>query len=94
MSRSHSLSILARALLIAALALSSAAAFAQATADWNPEGQDWTAVQAGDAASFAPCPAFACNCNRQSQFNCNGGCIAATIMGCGPGGGLPCNGCK
>lgn len=94
MFRSRSLTIAAQLLLIVSLALCSAAAFAQSAASWSPEGQDWTAIQTDGSTAFAPCPTFACNCNQQTQANCTGACIAATVTGCGPGGGFPCNGCR
>ena len=84
-----------KASLIAALSFSFIMGFAQTGGALDQSAPQWTTIENGaqESVGFGGGACFTCNCNRQTQVNCGGICFAATLTGCGPGGGFPCNGC-
>ena len=82
-ARQEFLTHLAKALLITALVLCSAAAFAQTAV-----------IQSQDAAQMAvTCPAILCNCMQGSDIACQAGSCVPTI-GCGSSVTDMCDGCR
>lgn len=83
MSRPQSLTIVAKTLAVAALALCSAAAFSQSAFDRSRDS----------AGTAGTCPALLCNCVLGSEIACRPGSCTPTY-GCGPSFDTLCDGCK